>query len=79
MEVYYLYFSKTTLDEPLDFLSIYLAGFMRVHTSMNAHSKPRDLGRAKGRSYVNVSQLHRLFTDVCVTSVAYHHDVKSET
>ena len=36
----------------------------------------RDLSRAAGRSNVIASQSRCLFTDVCLTLITYHHDVK---
>ena len=38
-----------------------------------------DRGRAVMWSNVGVSQLRSLFTDVCMTLVAYRHDVKRES
>ena len=45
-----------------------------VHFSMKNIYQSCDLGRAVGRNIVDVSQ--SLFTEVCVTLVTYHHDIK---
>ena len=47
-----------------------------VYISMQNVYQSCDLGRALGRSNVDISQKCSLFTDVCVMLVAYRHDIK---
>ena len=53
-----------------------LAFVLQFYFSMQNIYQSCDLGRARGRSNVNVSQWRSLFTDVCVTLVAYRHGIK---
>ena len=46
-----------------------------VHFSMKNIYQLCDRGRAVMWSNIGVSQLRSLFTGICVTLVAYHHDV----
>ena len=47
-----------------------------VHFSMKNIYQSCDLGRAVGRSNINISQQRCLLTDVCVMLVMYRHGVK---